>query len=153
MMGRRVVAEPLFYTFRLEERVPANRPLRSVDALLNTSFVRRVVASYYSAIGRPSIDPELIIRMLLVGYLGGIRSERKLCAEVHLNLYGFAKNEQDNIGQNELASLREIVAAWLGADAARIARAVGKRELHVAACNHRRSCSQIAAFPARIGCQ
>ena len=86
MMGKRVMAEPLFYTFRLENHVPANHSLRAVDALLDTAFVRRVMAPHYSAIGRPSIDPELMIRMLLVGYLSSIRSERKLCAEVHLNL-------------------------------------------------------------------
>ena len=86
MMGKRMMAEPLFYTFRLEDHVPADHSLRAIDALLDTAFIRRVMAPYYSAIGRPSIDPELMIRMLLVGYLGGIRSERKLCAEVHLNL-------------------------------------------------------------------
>ena len=86
MMGERVMAEPLFYTFRLEHHVPDDHPLRAVDALWNTAFVRRVMAPHYSAIGRPSIDPELMVRMLLVGYLGGIRSERKLCSEVHLNL-------------------------------------------------------------------
>ncbi len=86
MMGKRVMAEPLFYTFRLEDHVPADHPLRAVDMLLDTAFIRRVMAPHYSAIGRPSIDPELMIRMLLVGYLNGVRSERKLCAEVHLNL-------------------------------------------------------------------
>ena len=86
MMGKRVMAEPLFYTFRLEDHVPADHPLRAVDTLLDTAFIRRVMAPHYSAIGRPSIDPELMIRMLLVGYLNGVRSERKLCAEVHLNL-------------------------------------------------------------------
>lgn len=86
MMGRRVVAEPLFYTFRLEEHVPGDHPLRAVDALLDTAFVRRVMAPHYGAIGRPSIDPELMVRMLLVGYLGGIRSERRLRAEVHPDL-------------------------------------------------------------------
>jgi len=86
MMGKRVLAEPLFYTFRLEDHVPADYPLRAVDMLLDTAFIRRVMAPHYSAIGRPSIDPELMIRMLLVGTLNGVRSERKLCAEVHLNL-------------------------------------------------------------------
>ena len=86
MMGRRVMTEPLFYTFRLEDHVPADHAWRAVDALLDTAFVRRVMAPHYSAIGRPSIDPELMIRMLLIGYLSGIRSERRLCAEVHLNL-------------------------------------------------------------------
>src|SRR4051794_36163623 len=86
MMGRRVTAEPLFHTFRLEDRVPGDQPLRAVDALPNTAFVRRVMAPRYSPIGRPSVDPELMVRVLLVGHLGGIRSERRLCAEVHLNL-------------------------------------------------------------------
>src|SRR4051794_37056828 len=86
MMGRRVTAEPLFHTFRLEDHVPGDHPLRAVDALLDTAFVRRVMAPRYSPIGRPSVDPELMVRVLLVGYLGGIRSERRLCAEVHLNL-------------------------------------------------------------------
>ncbi len=86
MMGKRMMAEPLFYTFRLEDHVPDDQLLRTVDALLDTAFIRRVMAPYYSAIGRPSIDPELMIRMLLVGCLSGIRSERKLCGEVHLNL-------------------------------------------------------------------
>ena len=81
MMGKQVMAEPLFYTFWLEDHVPAAHPLRAVDALLDTAFIRRVAASHYSAIGRPSIDPELMIRMLLVGYLGGIRSERRWCSE------------------------------------------------------------------------
>src|ERR671929_713176 len=86
MMGRRVMAEPLFHTFRLEDHVPGDHPLRAVDALLDTAFVRRVMAPHYSPIGRPSIDPELMVRMLIVGYCFGIRSERRLCEEVHLNL-------------------------------------------------------------------
>ena len=86
MMGRRVLAEPLFYTFRLEDHVPRNHLLRAVDQLLDTAFVRQVMVPHYSAIGRPSIDPELMVRMLLIGYLYGIRSERQLCEEVHLNL-------------------------------------------------------------------
>jgi transposase len=86
MMGRRVFAEPLFYTFRLEDHVPADHMLRVVDDLLDTEFVREIVASHYSVIGRPSIDPELMVRMLVIGYLNGIRSERRLCDEVHLNL-------------------------------------------------------------------
>jgi transposase len=86
MMGRRVFVEPLFYTFRLEDHVPADHMLRLVDDLLDTKFVRQIMAPHYSVIGRPSIDPELMVRMLLIGYLNGIRSERRLCDEVHLNL-------------------------------------------------------------------
>ena len=86
MMGKRVMAEPVFSTVQIDDHLPANHLLRAVDALLDTSFVRRIMAPHYSLIGRPSIDPELMIRMLLLGYLGGIRSERKLCAGMHLNL-------------------------------------------------------------------
>ena len=86
MMGKRVMAEPVFSTVRIDDHLPANHLLRAVDALLDTAFVRRIMAPHYSLIGRPSVDPELMIRMLLVGYLNGVRSERKLCAEVHLNL-------------------------------------------------------------------
>ena len=84
-MGRQVMAEPLFCTFRLEDHVPDAHPFHAVDLRLDAAFIRRVMAPHDSAIGRPSIDPELMIRMLLVGTLNGVRSERKLCAEVHLN--------------------------------------------------------------------
>ena len=86
MMGKRVMAEPVFSTVRINDYLPAGHLLRAVDALLDTAFVRCIMAPHYSLIGRPSIDPELMIRMLLLGYLGGIRSERKLCAGMHLNL-------------------------------------------------------------------
>jgi transposase len=60
--------------------------LRAIDRFVDLSDLRRHLGSFYSATGRPSIDPELMIRMLLVGYCRGIRSERRLCEEVHLNL-------------------------------------------------------------------
>jgi transposase len=60
--------------------------LRSIDRFVELSGVRTHLQPFYSEIGRPSIDPELMIRMLLVGYCFGIRSERRLCEEVHLNL-------------------------------------------------------------------
>jgi transposase len=75
-----------FYRFALEERVPADHLLRKIDAVLDLSRLRSRLAPYYSHTGRPSIDPELMIRMLLIGYCYGIRSERRLCEEVHLNL-------------------------------------------------------------------
>src|ERR1700709_548662 len=86
MMGRLSGQEPLFFGFRLDDHVPADHPLRRVDAAFDSSFVRRALAPYYSSTGRPSVDPELMMRMLLIGYLHGIRSERRLCDEVHLNL-------------------------------------------------------------------
>lgn len=85
-MGRQVEQAALFYEFRLEERVPDGHLLRRVDAILDLGFVREHMALHYSVIGRPSICPELMILMLLVGYLYGIRSERRLCEEVDLNL-------------------------------------------------------------------
>jgi len=86
MLGQQVSGDQLFYEFRLESHVPADHLLRGVEARLDLSFIRRTLASYYSHTGRPSIDPELMIRMLLIGYLYGIRSERRLVEEVHLNL-------------------------------------------------------------------
>jgi transposase len=87
MMGERtVVQEELFYGFSLEQHVPADHLLRSIDRFVDLSGIRKHLAPFYSAMGRPSIDPELLIRMLIVGYCRGIRSERRLCEEVHLNL-------------------------------------------------------------------
>ncbi len=86
MMGRQVAQGSLFYGFRLDDHVPGDHLLPRIDGLLDFGFVREALADSYSAAGRPSIDPELMLRMLLVGYLFGIRSERRLCQEVHLNL-------------------------------------------------------------------
>ena len=87
MMGeRRVDQSALFYEFSLERHVPADHMLRAIDRFVELDGLRAHLAPFYSAIGRPSIDPELLIRMLLVGYCFGIRSERRLCEEVHLNL-------------------------------------------------------------------
>ena len=86
MMGRQNAPEELFYKFRLEDRIPEDHPLRAIDTVLDLSRAHGVLADYYSRIGRPSIDPELMLRMLLIGYAYGIRSERQLCREVDLNL-------------------------------------------------------------------
>jgi transposase len=87
MMGRHGGNQDrLFYSFHLEEHVPADHLLRAIDRFLDLADLRRHLATFYSHTGRPSIDPELMVRMLLVGYCFGIRSERRLCEEVHLNL-------------------------------------------------------------------
>lgn len=86
MMGQQTTAESLFYEFRLEAHVPADHPLRRIDRLLDLTELRAGLQDLYSHTGRPSIDPALMIRMLIVGYLCGIRSETRLCQEVHLNL-------------------------------------------------------------------
>jgi transposase len=68
MMGRQDAPEKLFYQFRLEDHVPTDHPLRQLDAVLKFDQARTVLASHYSHRGRPSVDPELMLRMLLVGY-------------------------------------------------------------------------------------
>src|ERR1043165_5104555 len=87
MMGHRQVEQAaLFYEFSLERHVPGDHLLRSIDRFVDLGELRQELAPFYSSIGRPSIDPDLMIRMLIVGYCYGIRSERRLCEEVHLNL-------------------------------------------------------------------
>jgi transposase len=76
----------LFYEFDLEEMVPAGHLLRRIDAVLDLSWLRGEMRSHYSHTGCPSVDPELLMRMLIVGYCHSIRSERRLCQEVKLNL-------------------------------------------------------------------
>lgn len=78
---RESTQERLFYSFNLEDHIPANHLLRSIDQCLHLSGLRHYLADFYSPIGRPSIDPELMIRMLIVGYCYGIRSELRLCEE------------------------------------------------------------------------
>ena len=87
MMGQAVGQQDrLFYEFNLDERIPVNHLLRRIDAVLDLSWLRAELSPFYSHTGCPSIDPELMIRMLLVGYCYSIRSERRLCQEVELNL-------------------------------------------------------------------
>jgi len=87
MMGPKQVAQgSFFYGFSIEDHVPYDHLLRKIDHFLDLSDIRNYLAPFYSHRGRPSIDPELMIRMLLLGYAMGIRSERRLCEEVHLNL-------------------------------------------------------------------
>lgn len=87
MMGERQMDQPeLFYGFSLERHVPADHLLRSIDRFVDLGDIRDELRPFYSDTGRPSIDPELMIRMLMIGYCLGIRSERRLCDEVHLNL-------------------------------------------------------------------
>src|SRR5580698_8682464 len=86
MMGFQGTPARLFYDFCLDDHVPSDHLLRSIDGHLDLEGLRQTLKPFYSQIGRPSIDPELMIRMLIVGYCMGIRSERRLCEEVHLNL-------------------------------------------------------------------
>ena len=85
MMGRQTVDQSQLY---LEEQIPADHLLRRLNSIVTRVLVdlREKLAPFYSDIGRPSIDPELMIRMLIVGYCYGTRFERKLCEEVKLHL-------------------------------------------------------------------
>src|SRR5207253_10202860 len=87
MMGRLIHdQEQFFYSFRLDEAVPDDHPVREIAAVLDLSWVHSELAPYYPQLGRPSIDPVLMIRMLIVGYVFAIRSERALCRDVRVNL-------------------------------------------------------------------
>ena len=87
MMGRREGGQgQFFYSFDLDKVVPADHLVRQIDNVLDLDWVHRELARYYSHTGRPSIDPVLMIRMLIVGYVFAIRSERQLCSEVQVNL-------------------------------------------------------------------
>ena len=87
MMGRQSGGESrLFYSFNLDAHVPSDHVLRRIDQVLDLAKLHGHLAAFYSSTGRPSVDPELMIRMLIIGYCFGIRSERRLCDEVHLNL-------------------------------------------------------------------
>jgi transposase len=87
MMGRlNHDQEQFFYSFRLDEAVPNDHPVRELAAVLDLSWVHSELAAYYPRLGRPSIDPVLMIRMLIAGYVFAIRSERALCREVGVNL-------------------------------------------------------------------
>ena len=78
--------DQFFYAFNLEDQVPEHHLLRGINRFLDLKGLREHLKPFYSHTGRPSIDPELMIRMLIVGYCFGIRSERRLCEEVQLNL-------------------------------------------------------------------
>lgn len=86
MVGTQREEEPTFYYFRMHELIPEGHILRLIDKHVDFSFVREKVAHLYSDKGRPSVDPEVMVRMLLVGYLYGIRSERRLCEEVRMHI-------------------------------------------------------------------
>ncbi len=85
-MGKQAEAAQLFYDFCLDDHVPSDPLLRQIDVFVDLDSVRQELQPCYSAVGRPSVDPEVMIRMLIVGYCFAIRSERRLCEDVHLNL-------------------------------------------------------------------
>jgi len=86
MMGHRDRSEALFYYLRLDDQVPENHLLRLIEKHIRFEFVRERLKDSYSETGRPSIDPELLLRILLIGYLYGVSSERKLVEELRMHL-------------------------------------------------------------------
>jgi len=86
MMGHHARSESLFYDFRFEDQVPETHLLRLIDRHVNFDLIRAKLKDAYSDTGRPSIDPELLLRILLVGYLYGVTSERKLVEELRMHL-------------------------------------------------------------------
>ena len=86
MMGLHARSEALFYYFRLDDQVPENHLLRLIEKHISFAFVRERLKDSYSETGRPSIDPALLLRILLIGYLYGITSERKLVEELRMHL-------------------------------------------------------------------
>jgi len=86
LLGENQRREPLFYYIRMEDIVPEDHLLRLIDKHIDFNFIREKVKHLYSHTGRPSVDPEILLRMLLIGYLYGITSERRLCEEVKMHI-------------------------------------------------------------------
>jgi transposase-like protein DUF772 len=86
MMGHHSRSESLFYYFRLEDQVPENHLLRLIDGRIDLDFIRAKLKESYSDTGRPAVEPELLPRMLLIGYLNGVTSERRLVEELRMHL-------------------------------------------------------------------
>src|SRR5207302_9517512 len=134
MMGQHDRSEALFYYFRLEDQVPETHLLRLIEKHISFAFVREKLKDSYSDTGRPSIDPELLLRILLIGYLYGITSERKLIEELRMHLAWrwftglgfdqeiphhstFSKNRHGRFQESKLFEqlFEEIVACCVGA--------------------------------------
>ncbi len=103
MMGRHARSESLFYYFRLEDQVPENHLLRLIDKHIDFGFVHERLKDSYGDTGRPSIDPELLLRILLIGYLYGVSSERKLVEDCECTWRGAGL--QDLVSMKRFPSL------------------------------------------------
>src|SRR3979411_2568218 len=134
MMGQHALSEAVFYFFRLEDQVPEHHLLRLIDKHISFEFVRQQLKDSYSETGRPSIDPELLLRILLLGVPYGITSERKLVEELRMHLAWrwftglgfdqeiphhstFSKNRHGRFADSKLFEqlFEEIVARCMGA--------------------------------------
>jgi transposase len=100
-----------FYSFRLYEAVPDDHPVRAIDAVLDLSWVRSELAPDYPKMGRPSIDPVLMIRMLVVGYVFAIRSKRALCREVERDQASFENSYSSPVIASELVAALQLAAS------------------------------------------
>ena len=153
MMGQHDRSEALFYYFRLEDQVPENHLLRLIEKHISFAFVREKLKESYSDTGRPSIDPELLLRILLIGYLYGITSERKLVEELRMHLAWrwftglgfdqeiphhstFSKNRHGRFQESKLFEqlFEEIVARCLEAGLVRGDALVGGRQFRGSQC-------------------
>ena len=115
MMGRLERDQgQLFYSFSLDEAVPGDHRVREIAAVLDLSWVHAGLAPYYPSIGRPSIDPVLMIRMLIVGYVFAIRSERLLCRDVRVNLaYRLLQQNRHKLTVAALQRFRQLSEVFL----------------------------------------
>jgi transposase len=102
MMGQQSRTESRFYYFRLEEQIPIDHLLRMIDSHVDFSVVREQLKDFYSRTGRPSIDPEVLLRLLLVGYLYGITSERRLMDEVRMRLSCSSRDGLPNASDTDI---------------------------------------------------
>ena len=86
MMGTANTQTAMFQYTSVDQLVPADDPLRAIEAVIDWEVIRERLAPHYSAVGRPSIPPEQLIKAMLIGYLFGITSERRLMREIQVNL-------------------------------------------------------------------
>ena len=115
MMGQHARSESLFYYFNLDDYVPENHLLRLIDKHVSLVFVRERLKDSYSETGRPSIDPELLLRILLIGYLYGITSERKLVEELRMHRLNRHQTEMtDQVHPTGIVT--QIIEAWISCE-------------------------------------
>jgi hypothetical protein len=131
MIGQRARSESLFYYFRLEDQVPEHHLRRLIDKDISFEFVRQELKDSYSETGRPSIDPELLLRILLIGYLYGITSERKLVEQLRMHLAGRWFTglgfDEEIPGVSAKRDHRSFIPAHCNRDCSTIARASVRR--------------------------
>jgi transposase len=115
MMGQHAPSESLFYYSKLDDYIPENHLLRLIDKHVSLVFVRERLKDSYSETGRPSIDPELLLRILLIGYLYGITSERKLVEELRMHRLNRHQTEMtDQVHPTGIVT--QIIEAWISCE-------------------------------------